>query len=141
MDSDEFGTQIAVNQVLISLTDGRNTRAEAERLAGLVDGEIVGQIPLISAYQLLLKTRTLAELEEVIERLEADSSVKYAVENFTMSGSSDERRDWPGDPGWIDQRASNRVVEGAEEYVSNVHPTDDGKIRPSRSRIRIGVVE
>ena len=139
--TDELGNQIVVNQVLISLHDDKNTYSEAERLAELVDGEIVGQITLMSAYQLLLKTKTLVELEEAIEILEADSSVKYALENFMVQG--DDIVDWSKDPTEQtyakNQRKNNNVEEGADLYVSEVHPFIIGKVHPVL--VKIGVVE
>jgi len=133
--TDELGTQIAVNQVLISLHDDKNTYAEAERLAELVDGEIVGQITLMSAYQLLLKTKTLAELEEAINTLEADSSVKYAVENIMLQRDA---VNWSDDPTINEnQRSSNSVEEGVNEYISNVRNNESGKISPALTRVGI----
>ena len=133
---DELGNLVAVNQLLISLIDGKDTYAEAERLARLVDGEIVGQIPLMSAYQFLLKTKTLAELETVIETLEADASVENVIKNIMTIG---EAVDWSRDLDLTNQRLNNRVEQGANHYVDHVHPTNSGKTSPIFTTV--GVVE
>lgn len=125
--TDELGNPVAVNQVLVSLLEGFDTPAEADRIAALVGGEVIGRIPLLAGYQIRLDSTTLEELYAYIEILEADGAVEFVLTNTFLPG---EALDWSGDPDYEYQRDNNRVEQGAELYRAEVHPTEEGKIRP-----------
>ncbi len=133
---DSLGNEVAVNQMMIALKDEYNSYAEAERIAGLVGGRIIGQIPLISAYQLELDSNTLEELDAHAQLLRTDIAVKYAFKNIALSGDS---TDWTKDPDYQFQRVNNRVVEGCRAYSNAVHPTNADRTRPIFTSI--GIVE
>lgn len=82
---DENGGKISVNLVLVIMNNGFYNLDEIQRVADLVNGEIVGQIPLMSAYQLKLQTKNLKELEEIEAIIEADSAVDFVTIDIAMA--------------------------------------------------------
>lgn len=131
---DELGNKVAVNLVLISMKDGFNTLAEAQRVASRVGGVIVGRIPLIAGYQVRLTTTTLLELQAVINEIKLDPAVSFVMKDQVIK---DNAADWSKDPGQTNQRASNKVEEGAKLYTDNVSPTDSTKLHPLFTSIGI----
>jgi probable HAF family extracellular repeat protein len=134
---DEFGNQVAVNLVVVSMKTDHNTYAEALRVAALQSGTIVGLLPLIDGYQVRLTTQTLNELRAAIAVLQADPAVDFVLIDF-MVKPFQTATGWENQ-GYLGQHESNWVIDGANLYVGNVHPTDPNKIRPKS--VKIGVVE
>jgi len=132
--NDEFGNEIAVNLVIISLKNGFVNDDEANRVAALVGGKIVGKVPLVDGYQVEINTVTLDELREAINILKSDVAVDFVLTEI-VSGIKDA---W-FDPGIDGQRESNNTEKGAELYRNNVDPSDDDKIHPLFTSI--GIVE
>ena len=81
--SDPRGGVYAVNRVFVNLEDSA-THCDAETLTMLVHGKIVGFYPSANIYQLEVPTTTIDELDAVITRLESDSRVESASQNFAM---------------------------------------------------------
>ena len=123
------GTRVVRNLVLLFIDEGRDLDAVAAAAAAAEAGEVVGRIDPLRAQQLRLPTLTYEQLTAAIERLEAMDGVSDAImdiETLPDSGSID----WTRDPDVLGQRASNRVEEGAQAYISRVHPTSPGAIVP-----------
>ena len=132
---DELGREVAVNLVVISMKDSFDSEEEAQRVANLQGGLIVGRLPLIAGYQVKLDTTTIDELRSAIAVFEADPAVDFVLQDQPIGTF---QATWDVD--FDGQRDSNRVEEGALCYVENVHPTDPGKIiRPTP--ITVGVLE
>ncbi|MFN3579384.1 MAG: S8 family serine peptidase [Pseudomonas sp.] len=123
------GAKVAANLVMLFIADGLDLDATAEAAAIAENGEVVGKIDALRARQLRLPTTTFAELEAAIERLLA----RTGIEDVMMDTYFDHDAvsvDWSGDPDISGQRQSNRVEEGVDVYVSNVHPTRSGAVVP-----------
>ena len=124
---DRMGNKIAIGHLLVSLRDNRDSRAEAERLAGLVSGEVVGRIRLLNGWQIKVDADSLATLEAMATVLKAEPSVSFTLLDMELRPDA---VDWSQDPDRQEQRSRNRVEEGVALYESSVHPTEVGKHRP-----------
>lgn len=69
-----------VNQILFRLADGATDRAEAERIARSVGGELIAFAA--GLYMIRVPTETMEELGERIERVETDPAVESAMHNW-----------------------------------------------------------
>lgn len=125
--SDELGNRISIDTLMVSLTAESDTREEAERLATLVSGEVVGRISLMNAWQIRISADSLEILEANATTLKAEPSVEFTLFDIEIKGDA---INWSGDPDHPEQRERNRVEEGAALYESKVHPTAEGKHRP-----------
>lgn len=133
---DELGNRVAIDYLLVSLKEDSDTREEADRLAAMVSGIVVGRISMVNGWQIRVNVDSLEALEAVAETLRGESSVKYALIDTEVKNDS---VNWSGDPDRTFQRSRNKVEEGAALYEREVHPTKPGKIRPFF--ISIGVSE
>lgn len=77
------GLQAPVDLMVLLLADGEG-EAAAERIAGRLGGEIVGQIPSAQYYQIRLPTTTMSELESAIATAGADDAVEAAGYDFLV---------------------------------------------------------
>ncbi len=137
----ECGTQVAVNLLMIFIADGYDLDLVANDAAIIEGGAVVGRIDPLRARQLRLPTASLDEIQAALDRLIARDDIKDATMEVVLKLDKDESYliDWTLDLGLLGQRASNRVKEGADRYVENVHPIKYDHIRPYfRS---IGVIE
>ena len=125
VDSD--GNRIAISYILVALDRDSDTRAEADRLATLVRGEVVGRIALLNTWQITVDAESLDELQAIAEELELNSSVDFTF--FDMEIEND-AINWSGDPERGEQRDRNRVEEGAALYEAEVDPLAVDKVRP-----------
>lgn len=132
--TDDSGTKIAVNLVVVSMKEGFDNPIEAQRVADLGQGVVVGQVPLIAGYQVRVSTKTLSELEAVVEIFEADPVVDFVLIDTAII---DEAANWNDDPDWLSQRSTNKVEEGAALYTQEVSPADSTKIHPLFTSIGI----
>lgn len=133
---DETGTKVAIGLVLVSMKDGHDSREEANRVAGIVGGTVVGQIPLLSGYQIKFEANDIDDFRSKIALIEADPVVDFVLEDQPLGTDT---TDWSTDPGLPNQREVNRVKEGAELYNSKMSPTDSSKLLPYLTAI--GVIE
>lgn len=69
-----------VNQILFRLADGATDRAEAERIARSVGGELVAFAA--GLYMIRVPTETMEALGERMERVESDPAVESAMHNW-----------------------------------------------------------
>ena len=125
--TDELGNRTAIGYIVVLLDKANDTLEEAERLAALVAGDVVGRIDLINAWQIGVNADSLAVLEAIAANLEAESSVRYTLLDIEVAA---DEIDWSGDPDRTDQRSRNAVEEAVALYESQVHPTEEGKVRP-----------
>ncbi len=130
------GDRVAIGYLFVSLFEASDTRAEADRLAALVSGSVVGRIELGNTWQITVNATSFADLQAIAASLELDPDVKYTFVDIEVSQNA---INWSLDPGRGDQRARNRVEEGAALYESHVHPTDASKIQPFF--MSVGVIE
>lgn len=85
------------NEVIVYLTEGC-TQKDAKSLAEQYDGEVVGLSAYTNSYQLRLhKACTYDELNQLIEKLEADSRIEAVSKNIATEIRCDERT---SDPVW-----------------------------------------
>lgn len=77
---------VVVNQVVLSVKQGTK-RAQVIELATSVGGRLVGQLPSIGVYQLEVPTRTLEELDAMIEKLKKNPSIEGATYNMMATHS------------------------------------------------------
>ena len=75
--------QFPANQLIAILYAG-SPRSEAERVAELVGGTIVGQVPSQDYYQIELSTSTQAELDAALAIVQADDMVEEASYNLMV---------------------------------------------------------
>ncbi len=84
--STEEGDKFVVNQVILQLIPN-GSFADANIIANSINGRIVGTIPSINLYQLVVPTITAGELEIVIQQLIAQQNpkIKNVSENIIIS--------------------------------------------------------
>ncbi len=116
------GIRVVRNLVLLFIDEGRDLDAVAAAAATAEAGEVVGRIDPLRARQLRLPTLTYEQLVAAIERLEVMDGVADAILDIEVPPAF-VSLDWTRDPDGGRQRASNRVEEGAQAYISSVHPT------------------
>jgi len=71
-----------VNQILFKLAGGGADRAEAERVARSVDGELVSYLESVGLYTMRVPTETMGELGERMELVASDAAVETAMHNW-----------------------------------------------------------
>ncbi|MFH1673378.1 MAG: S8 family serine peptidase [Pseudomonadota bacterium] len=146
----ELGNKVVVNMLIISMNEEFDNIEEAQRVADLQSGLVVGQLPLIAGYQVKLNTKTLDELDAAVAIFEADPAVDFVMIDVAMANmqSTTCETDWPTelpeDPGdrcynVFLQRLSNGVKEGAELYRERVNSSDLDKVHPIFTSI--GLIE
>ncbi|NOY72853.1 MAG: S8 family serine peptidase [Gammaproteobacteria bacterium] len=130
--TDDMGNTVAIAYLLVSLSEGNDTRAEADRLAALASGgEVVGRISLVNGWQIKVDAGSLAGLQAIKATLEGESTVEYTVIDIEIQpDAADDVINWAGDPDRPSQRSRNKVEEGVALYKSKVSPTASGKVRP-----------
>lgn len=128
------GKEVSSSIITISMNEGFDSKTEAQRVANLISGTIVGQVPVISGYQIEVNISSETQLKNYVAILEADPAVDFALPEIQIESDLD----W-ADKGYPGQRDSNRVVEGANLYNANVSSADTSLIRPIFTAI--GVVE
>ena len=77
---DPNGGVYPVNELLITFKDDV-TRKETESLIQSIGGSVIGYTPSIELYQVEVPTSSIAELDALIQQLEADSSIDIVVKN------------------------------------------------------------
>ncbi len=129
---DDMGNTVAIAYLLVSLSEGNDTRAEADRLAALAPGgEVVGRISLVNGWQIKVDAGSLAGLQAIKAALEDESTIEYTVIDVEIQpDAADDVINWSGDPDRPSQRSRNKVEEGVALYKSKVSPTASGKVRP-----------
>ncbi|WP_194842541.1 S8 family serine peptidase [Endozoicomonas sp. OPT23] len=126
--ADEEGNKVVIDYVLAVLSPAKDSKTEADRVAGLIDGSVIGRIALLNGWQIKVNADDLESLQAQIKTLEADTSVDFVVIDTEVSNDA---IDWSTDAQFGQQRDRNRVTEGAELYASKVSPTlADDKILP-----------
>ena len=80
--NEESGMRVAVNLLSVIMKDEFDTLDEAQRVADLQGGAIVGRLPGARLYQVRLPTRTLEALDDAKAILEADPSVDYVIPEY-----------------------------------------------------------
>ena len=71
-----------LNPILFELTNGAADRAETERVARSVDGELVSYVDSVSLYMMRVPTETMEALGERMERVQSDPAVEMAMHNW-----------------------------------------------------------
>lgn len=131
---DEIGNEVSVNLVLVSMKPEFDTREEAQKVADLQGGVIVGRIPMINAYQIHLQTHTLQELRDAIAVMKTALTVDFVLEDQKIISCA---ANWDPENNFEGQRGSNKVEEGAAIYSQYVNPSDPNKITPHKVVIGI----
>lgn len=125
------GVDVVVNQLLVYFRPSvQDPHEQIERIAALYGANVVGQIPLLGAYQLRFPSvRDLAALNSLQQALSLDAAVDRVVHNFRVE--DDDQADWSLDPDVYPQRLQNCVEEGAALYTARVDPLAPGALRPT----------
>jgi len=71
-----------VNQILFKLNGDGANRAEADRVARSVDGELVSYVESVGLYMIRVPTETMEELAERMARVASDAAVETAMHNW-----------------------------------------------------------
>ena len=80
------GERVVINQIVLQLiTVG--TLEDAQKIAASVNGIVTGIIPSINLYQILIETRTIAELDALIQRLlsQQNPKIKSVSKNVILN--------------------------------------------------------
>jgi len=125
--TDALGNRVAIDYIMVSLFEADDSRAEADRLAGIVSGAVVGRIDMTNSWQISVDVSSLAELEALETTLDMEATVDYAlIDTEVLSDDVD----WSNDPDHAAQRSRNRVEEAAVLYAASVSPSDINKNPP-----------
>ena len=133
---DNDSKPIASNLLLVAFIKEFSSIEEAQRIAASHGGEVVGQIPSMQIYQIKVPGTTLDQLRNIKKLIESDISVDFVMIDFILN---EKAADWSDDPDQPNQRASNKVEEGAKLYTERVSPSDSSKIHPVFTSI--GIIE
>ncbi|MCU0125676.1 S8/S53 family peptidase [Pseudomonas vlassakiae] len=127
----------AVDLVSLILSEDLDGLEQARRIARHNDLEIVGAIPALNVFQFRLPARTLAERNEIVSRLQADSAVMgVVVEDDNLEALEDPEREIepPDHQGWV----ANNVQQAIDVYEDYLR----GHVRSHvPRRVRVGVIE
>ena len=142
---DESESAIYYNNLLLAYTFSDLSTSEAEALATLVNGEVVGRISgAINALQIKVSDSSLASLESMADKLMADGRVMYAGYEYPMQFETSEADSNPwsnnsaqpetdrgneNNPGGNDWWAEAIEAYSAWEYSSKANP------------IRVGIID
>lgn len=80
--------KVPVNQICVVLAEG-TSRDDAEELAGILDGTVVGAIEVVNAYQIETSGSTEADLQAAIDTARAHSNVMLAAPNQPISPAAE----------------------------------------------------
>lgn len=72
--------EVPANQVCVMMVDG-SRRSDAERVAGAIGGQVVGEIEFVSLYQIEFPGTTEADLIAAIDKVQTAEGVDYAFPN------------------------------------------------------------
>jgi Subtilisin-like serine proteases len=126
----EDGVGVAVNLVMVFVANGFDVDTVTNEITSQFGGNVVGQIDALRARQLEVPTETLGELQNIIDQITARDDIESAVMDFLHTPEEQVTVDWTADPGSPGQHESNRVREGVQAYIDNIHPTREGAIVP-----------
>lgn len=73
--TDPDGGVYPINEILVSLTSDA-TQNDAQAIADLINGRIVGVVSSINLYQIEVQTKTIEELENIINNLHSRTDLK-----------------------------------------------------------------
>jgi hypothetical protein len=124
---DEDGVQYVSDYLIVTVTDDDNSLDNANRLAALVSGTVVGRYDDLNWWQISVEADSLTALYALVDSLTADSTVT----NVTVDTISDEDTiDWSQDPDIGEQRERNHLEEGVSLYENSVSLSDEAKALP-----------
>ena len=130
------GMMFVNNELLITLTSNEE-KPQLERYLETVGGEIVGEIPLLANYQVLLANGyTYEKLISFVDELNGFDWVKYASEDLVLKGSpssytpndSKWKNEWGIIPDGINWGMEAIDAPGAWEYNNKMQPVNIGVI-------------
>ena len=134
-----------VNNMLIVIFNNDISEDEIKRVVSSVNGKIVGQIPVIDQYQVQISTCSLAELEDICNKLNQEDCVFDASFDWLIEG--DVSNYIPNDPWNIDNPYSGNETWNEKE-PSGVHWWLEAIQAPSAweynnqlNKIKIGVID
>ena len=76
---DELGNSSVSSYVLVALNADFNKDSEAQRLARIVDGNVIGNISELNILQIEVDSSNHSELVALIALLEKEPSVRYGI--------------------------------------------------------------
>lgn len=117
---DDLGNELVSEYVLVAISAEASSKSEAQRLANLIGGAVVGKIEELDVWQIKVDAETIEALDTFVDTLESETTVRYAMIDFNASTDA---VDWSGDPDRPLQRERNRVEEGVALYESKVSRT------------------
>jgi len=132
----ETGMMFVNNELLITLTSNEE-KPQLEQYLETVGGEIVGEIPLLADYQILLANRyTFETLKALVDELNGFCWVKHASENLVMEISPSSytpndakwRNEWGNIPNGINWGMEAINAPSAWEYNNRLQPVNIGVI-------------
>ncbi len=133
---DDSGTEYVSDYLIVAVSPEGDNYENAQRLAGLVSGEVIGQYPELSWWQIAVTAETLVDLEGKADTLNADTTVTNAIIDTLAKTDA---VDWAQDPAIGEQRDRNHIEEGVQYYVDNVSIAGGDKALPFH--MAIGVSE
>jgi hypothetical protein len=89
---DEFGNSIVNSYVLVALNADFNNGNEAQRLARIVDGKVIGNISELNIWQIEVHSSSHSELAALIALLEKEPSVRYGIIDVEVDGDHPPRQ-------------------------------------------------
>jgi len=131
---DPDGPVFPVNQLILALTDDATTAA-AEEIAALIGAVIVGFIPVINTYQIIVPASTPEEIESIITNLNGigDPRVRGVTRNYLTKTAS-----IPSDLAIL--KGIDEETTVAYDRIKIFDAWDAGKDKGS-SEITIGIID
>jgi hypothetical protein len=83
---DTDGSQFLVNEIIVNLTDGA-TFSDAQNIANLISGRIVGLIQSMNAYQIEVLTNSPEELKNKIQTIRQSNNplIDGVLRNYLLN--------------------------------------------------------
>ncbi len=81
--SDENGSSYPINQVILDLVDDA-TASDADKLASMFGGMIVGYAPSINYFLIVFPITTKEELQNIIDVLKGNSKTEVVLKNYRL---------------------------------------------------------
>lgn len=83
--TNDTGTDMIIEYVLVAITEEASSETEAARLASLVNGRVIGKIKEMNIWQISVNATSIDDINAFIVILENEKTVHYAMTDFIIT--------------------------------------------------------